>query len=137
VRFRQHVVVFDGAVDEELELRGEGIEEVIEIFKVPAFDNAGVWTKLPVRKRVPSIVERHFQGGDQHLGEVRAAVQLPVLRKDFVCDPYQVHEAAALGADAVLLIVAALDARRLRTLYDVAVGCGLDVLVDSLTADEL
>jgi len=80
---------------------------------------------------------RHFQGRDQHLREVREAVQLPVLRKDFLCDPYQVYEAAALGADAILLIVAALDARRLKTLYDVAAGCGLDVLVESHTADEL
>jgi indole-3-glycerol phosphate synthase len=80
---------------------------------------------------------RHFQGSDQHLRDVRAAVKLPVLRKDFVCDPYQIHEAAALGADVVLLIVAALDVRRLKTLYDVAVGYGLDVLVESHTADEL
>ena len=80
---------------------------------------------------------RHFQGSDQHLREVRQAVAIPVLRKDFICDVYQVYETAALGADVILLIVAALDARLLRTLYEEAIACRLDVLVESHTADEL
>ena len=80
---------------------------------------------------------RHFQGQDQDLRDVRSAVRLPVLRKDFVCNPYQVYETAALGADVILLIVAALDAKLLRTLYDEAVACGLTVLVESHTAEEL
>lgn len=79
----------------------------------------------------------HFLGSDQHLREVRAVVGIPVLRKDFICDPYQVYETAAMGADAILLIVAALDEALLQALYKEAVAVGLDVLVESHTAEEL
>ncbi len=78
-----------------------------------------------------------FQGGDAHLQQARAACTLPVLRKDFTVDPYQVWEARALGADAVLLIVAALDDARLAQLNDVAAEAGLDVLVEVHDAEEL
>lgn len=80
---------------------------------------------------------RHFLGEEAHLREVRRAVSLPVLRKDFVCDPYQVLEAAAWGADVVLLIVAALEAGLLRDLYAQAIDLGLEVLVEAHTADEV
>jgi indole-3-glycerol phosphate synthase len=80
---------------------------------------------------------RHFQGCEQHLREVRAAVRLPLLRKDFVCDPYQILEAAAWGADVVLLIVAALGPGELTALHRCARDCGLDVLVEAHTAGEL
>jgi indole-3-glycerol phosphate synthase len=78
-----------------------------------------------------------FQGADAYLQQARAACTLPVLRKDFTIDPYQVWEARALGADAVLLIVAALDDGRLAELNDVAAEAGLDVLVEVHDADEL
>ncbi len=78
-----------------------------------------------------------FQGADAHLEQARAACPLPVLRKDFTIDPYQVWEARALGADAVLLIVAALDDARLAQLNDVAAEAGLDVLVEVHDAAEL
>ena len=78
-----------------------------------------------------------FQGADAYLQQARAACALPVLRKDFTIDPYQVWEARALGADAVLLIVAALDDDRLAQLHDVAAEAGLDVLVEVHDADEL
>jgi indole-3-glycerol phosphate synthase len=71
-----------------------------------------------------------FQGDDVHLEQARAACTLPVLRKDFVVDAWQVHEARALGADAVLLIVAALEDAALRELADVAAALGLDALVE-------
>jgi indole-3-glycerol phosphate synthase len=74
--------------------------------------------------------ERFFGGRLEYLGAVRAAVGLPLLRKDFLVDPYQVDEARAAGADAVLLIVAALDEPRLRDLLAHARGRGLDVLVE-------
>lgn len=79
----------------------------------------------------------HFLGSDEHLVAVRNAVDLPVLRKDFVCDEYQVLEAAALGADCILLIVAVLSDRELAALYACASGLGLDVLVEAHTRDEL
>jgi indole-3-glycerol phosphate synthase len=71
-----------------------------------------------------------FDGSPDHLREVRATVGLPVLRKDFIVSEYQVHEAAWLGADAVLLIAAALDDRLLRELLIVARGRRLAVLVE-------
>ncbi|GIX38175.1 MAG: indole-3-glycerol phosphate synthase [Silanimonas sp.] len=78
-----------------------------------------------------------FQGSDDYLVQARAACALPVLRKDFTIDEYQVYEARALGADAVLLIVAALDDARLGGLCELAMGLGLDVLVEVHDADEL
>jgi len=80
---------------------------------------------------------KHFLGRAAHLEAVRAAVSLPVLRKDFMCDPYQVLEAAAWGADVVLLIVAALDDGLMRELYDTARELGLDVLAESHNEAEL
>ena len=72
----------------------------------------------------------HFQGSLEHLAAVRHAVDLPLLRKDFVVDEYQLVEARAFGADAVLLIAAALEAPRLHDLLDAARGLGLGVLVE-------
>lgn len=72
----------------------------------------------------------HFQGSLDHLAAVRHAVDLPILRKDFVVDAYQLVEARAYGADAVLLIVAALDRAQLADLLDAAVDLGLGVLVE-------
>lgn len=78
----------------------------------------------------------HFGGSPEDLQKVRAAVDLPVLRKDFVTVPYQVWEARAWGADAVLLIVAALDAPLLADLLAEAEAAGLDALVEVHTRDE-
>ena len=71
-----------------------------------------------------------FQGADAYLQAARAACALPVLRKDFTLDPYQIWEARALGADAILLIVACLELPHLKDLYDCAREAGLDVLVE-------
>jgi len=78
-----------------------------------------------------------FQGSDIHLREARVACALPVLRKDFIIDPYQVYEARAIGADCILLIVACLDDHRLRELNALAAELGLDVLVEAHDREEL
>lgn len=78
-----------------------------------------------------------FQGADAYLVAARAATTLPVLRKDFTIDPYQIHEARALGADCVLLIVAALAPAQLADLHGTALEIGLDVLVEVHNAREL
>lgn len=74
--------------------------------------------------------EPFFQGHLDHLRAVRSAVGVPVLRKDFILDAYQVYEARAAGADAILLIVAALDDIQLRDLHHLARELGLSVLVE-------
>ena len=71
-----------------------------------------------------------FQGADDYLQAARGACSLPVLRKDFTLDPYQIWEARALGADAILLIVACLELPHLKDLHDCAREAGLDVLVE-------
>ena len=80
---------------------------------------------------------RFFQGSLQHLEQVRAAVNLPLLRKDFILDPYQLVEAKSYGADAVLLIAALLEPRLILELREMAAALSLDVLVEVHTRNEL
>lgn len=80
---------------------------------------------------------RHFLGSDDDLRAVRGAVGLPVLRKDFICDPRQVYESAAMGADVVLLICAALSNDLLRGLHETALSVGLETLAEAHSAEDL
>jgi indole-3-glycerol phosphate synthase len=79
----------------------------------------------------------YFQGCNAYLQEARAACKIPVLRKDFTIDPYQVYEARAIGADAILLIVACLELNQMKELEACAHELGLDVLVEVHNAPEL
>ena len=81
--------------------------------------------------------EAYFAGHDDYLVAAREATNLPALRKDFTVDEYQLFEARALGADCVLLIVAALEPTELKDLFQAAVGLGLDVLVEVHDRPEL
>lgn len=78
-----------------------------------------------------------FQGADRYLQEARGACELPVLRKDFIVDTYQIYQARALGADCVLLIVSALPDSRLPEFCELALSLGLDVLIEVHDAAEM
>ena len=79
----------------------------------------------------------YFQGCNDYLLQARAACSIPVLRKDFTIDPYQIYEARAIGADAILLIVACLELNQMKELESCAHELGLDVLVEVHNAEEL
>ena len=78
-----------------------------------------------------------FQGSDEYLRLARAEVLLPVLRKDFIVSSYQVYESRAIGADCILLIASVLTLEEIRTLYDLAVGLDMDVLIEVHDKSEL
>jgi indole-3-glycerol phosphate synthase len=78
-----------------------------------------------------------FQGAEAYLEQARAATSLPVIRKDFIIDPYQVYEARAINADCILLIVSALNDQQLSDLTDLALNLDMDVLVEVHDAAEL
>jgi indole-3-glycerol phosphate synthase len=80
---------------------------------------------------------RYFQGDDAYLEQVRTHSTLPLLRKDFMCDPYQMVESRALGADCILLIMAALSNVQAKELEECARGLGMDVLIETHDAEEI
>lgn len=81
--------------------------------------------------------EQYFQGSLKYLREIRQAIALPVLRKDFIVDPYQILEARVAGADAVLLIAECLDDQQLRELHEAIVDVGMTALVELYEPDNL
>jgi len=78
-----------------------------------------------------------FQGADEYLKMARSASTLPVIRKDFIIDEYQIYEARAMGADCILLIVSALSEEQLNQLHEVARSLGMDVLIEVHDGAEL
>lgn len=100
---------------------------------------AGAKSYAAAGARALSILteENYFLGEPDHLEKAKAASGLPVLRKDFVVDPYQIHEARAFGADAVLLIVALLEDKTLRALLSIVKEWGMTPLVEAHDALEL
>jgi indole-3-glycerol phosphate synthase len=98
---------------------GSTVEEVVRAYELGGADALSVLTE-----------ERHFGGSLDDLREAKRVTRLPVLRKDFIVDPYQVVESAVAGADALLLIVAALEPQVLFALYEQARGLDLDVVVE-------
>jgi indole-3-glycerol phosphate synthase len=105
---------------------GTTVEEIVQAYERGGAAALSILTEGP-----------HFGGSLEDLRAARAATHLPVLRKDFIVDVYQVYEAAAVGADALLLIVAALEARELGDLLREARALDLDVLVEVHNEEEL
>lgn len=89
-------------------------------------------------KAISCLTEEHyFQGSSKYLADIRKQVNIPVLRKDFIFDEYQIYEAKAIGADAVLLIAAMLSDEEFKPLYDLAHSLGLDVLCEAHDDEEV
>jgi indole-3-glycerol phosphate synthase len=81
--------------------------------------------------------EQYFQGSSEYLRDIAQNVNIPILRKDFIIDEYQIYEAKAIGASAVLLIAACLNDAHLKQFFDLAHSLGLDCLVEVHTAEEV
>lgn len=129
-------------------LRANGLSVISEVKKAspskgliqPDFDPvkiAAAYEKASAAAISCLTEEHYFQGSSEYLREIVENVKIPVLRKDFIFDEYQIYEARALGADAVLLIAAVLDDNRLKTLFNLAKSLGLDVLGEAHDENEV
>jgi indole-3-glycerol phosphate synthase len=101
-------------------------------------DAAAAYAASPIVRAVSVLTNKtHFGMGIHHLGEIRKQVPHPVLRKDFFVDEYQVYEARAFGADAILLMANVLDAKTMHSLHQVALELGMEALFEIHTTEEI
>ena len=132
----------------ETALRREGLSVIAEVKKASPsrgviavdFPHVGIARDYEAggAAAISVLTEPRWFGGDaRHLADIAQAVSLPLLRKDFVVDPYMVYEARALGASAILLICALADARALADLINLAHGLGLSALVEARDEEEI
>ena len=131
-------------------LKEEGISIIGELKKaspskgliLPDFENkyeeiARIYEKTGIRAISVLTEEDFFQGKNDFLVQIKNTVSLPVLRKDFVIDPYQIYESKCLGADAILLIVRILTDEELASFFTIADSLGLDVLFEAHDEEEV
>lgn len=129
-------------------LRGGDISVIAEVKKAspskgiiqPDFDpvNTAIAYQKAGAAAISCLTEEHyFQGSSEYLKEIRENVTIPILRKDFIFDPYQIYEARTIGADAVLLIAAMLDTDTIKEYRKIAEALGMQVLAESHNEEEL
>ena len=129
-------------------IAAEGLSVIAEVKKAspskgliqPDFDPVKIaceYEKAGARAISCLTEEHYFQGSSEYLAQIRKNVNIPILRKDFIFDPYQIYEARAIGADAVLLIAAILTDDEFKPLYELAHSLGLDVLCEAHTEEEV
>ncbi len=136
------------AIDARRALRASGVQVIAEVKR--ASPSKGALADIPAPAELAADYERggaavisclteqrRFKGSLADLDAVRRAVEIPVLRKDFIVTPYQVHEARAHGADLVLLMVSALDQPTLESLLDRTESLGMNALVEAHTEEEV
>lgn len=129
-------------------LAGEGMAFICEVKKAspskgiisaefPYLEIAQAYEQAGARAISVLTEPRFFLGSDQYLKEIKAGVNIPVLRKDFIVDSYQIYEAKVIGADAVLLICSLLDLKTLKDYLQLAESLGLSALVETHTEEEI
>ena len=116
-------------------LKESGLSVISEDFRpvetAIAYEEAGA-------AAISCLTEEHyFKGGSKYFADIRAKVNIPMLRKDFIFDEYQIYEAKVLGADAILLIAAILSEEKIKEFYDLAKSLDLDCLVEVHNEEEL
>ncbi|MDD4370949.1 MAG: indole-3-glycerol phosphate synthase TrpC [Anaerostipes sp.] len=111
--------------------KGVIVEDFKPIETAKAYENAGA-------SAISCLTEEHyFKGGSKYFADIRSKVNLPMLRKDFIFDEYQIYEAKVLGADAILLIAAILEEEELKDFYNLGKKLGMDCLVEVHNEEEL
>lgn len=137
---REHISFYNALAHDGLSIIGE--------FKKSSPSHGTMNNKISLKDRIAQYQESadaisclteedHFNGSVEYLKEIRNMTTLPIIRKDFVVDEYQVYEAHLIGADAILLIAAILDDNRFKMLYDLAYSLGLDVLCEVHDEEEM